>query len=90
MLSWKENAVNKKIKISPDGSEVLGLYIDGFDYSKFGDVVVINRVSDVYYDNDTGGWRVHTLADNIIHKEVFKTRIDALNFEVFYLQEVVL
>jgi len=76
-----------KLMIDTNGN-VHSLYTDLIDLSQLGKMKV-SRASNVEFDNDTQTWSVKlaSTGEVISPPEGFKTRPEALNFEVKYLQD---
>lgn len=79
------------IRISPDGKEVVNIHSDSIHkiISKHSDVV-INRASEVFYDNLSKGWKIKMLLKGKMHglllPVMFKTRQEAIDYEIDFLE----
>jgi len=74
-----------KIKISPDGKTITGLYSDQFPWHKLGKLE-ITRASDVFFDQRIQKWRVKLLHNFCVLPRQFKIREDAIAYEREYLE----
>lgn len=76
-----------RIRISPDGKEVMHLYHEEYNKitSKHADVR-IDRATNVFFDNDVKRWRVAFLDSDTVSEESFESRREALEFETKVLQ----
>ena len=76
-----------KLKISADGSSVLGLYDDNFPFSHLGKVN-IERATNVIYDNTDELWYVtNPVNGERVIKNGFSLRKDAIKAEIVMLEE---
>lgn len=82
-----------KMVISPDGSVLTSVYNDVLDVSVIGKPE-INRATEVCFNNLKGCWTVKSLPPLFAVERVladgFKTRADALDFEIAYLNKYML
>lgn len=81
-----------KIKVSPDGKEVTGLYSDNFPWAKLGKLK-IERASDVFFNPATQKWGIRLTAPGAlldrycgVLPDKFNKRKDAIAHEIAYLQ----
>ncbi len=75
-----------KIKISPDGKVVEGLYDDKFPWYALGGKLEIKRASDVFFDPEVQKWKVKILHSQFILPGSFTLRGDAIAYEREYLE----
>ncbi len=75
-----------KIKISPDGKLVQGLYDDKFPWYGLRGELEIERASDVFFDPKEQGWKVKILCNQLVLPGCFKLREDAIAYEREYLE----
>ena len=75
-----------KIKISPDGKLIEGLYDDRFPWYNLGGTLEIKRASDVFFDPKEQGWKVKILCIQEVLPKAFKLRKDAIEYEREYLE----
>ena len=80
------NLMKIKIKISPDGKLVEGLYDDKFPWYGLRGDLEIKRASDVFFDPKERGWKVKILHNQLILPKCFKLRKDAIAYEREYLE----
>jgi hypothetical protein len=74
------------VQVSPNGEHLTVLYDDRLlpVFSKLGQVT-INRVSDVFFDNDIGKWRIGQAWG--VLPETFETRAEAIECEINFINE---
>ena len=76
-----------KITVSPDGTELTGLYVDDFRWEALGSLS-IKRATDMKFSKKFQRWVVHVLDEGgRILDTGHVRRSDALKAEVDYLQE---
>ena len=75
-----------KIKISPDGKLVEGLYDDKFPWHGLGGKLEIKRASDVFFDPASQRWMIKILHNQAILPFQFKLREEAITYERKYLE----
>lgn len=79
-----------KMVISPDGSILTSVYNDVFDIAAVGKPE-IHRATEVCFSNEDSCWIVIALRPLFAVEEIlgrgFKSRADALDFEIKYLNE---
>ncbi len=75
-----------KIKISPDGKLVEGLYDDKFPWHELGGKLEIARASDVFFDPASQRWMIKILHNQVVLPFHFKLREDAIAYERKYLE----
>jgi len=76
------------LRISPDGKEIVNIHNDFMQQvlSTLADLK-IDRVSDVYYCNKDHGWKIKYLKTGLILPVMMKTRQEAIDYEVEFLEE---
>lgn len=85
-LLEKFSKTRMKIKISPDGKLVEGLYDDKFPWYGLRGKLEIERASDVFFDPKEQGWKVKILCNQRILPKCFRLRKDAIEYEREYLE----
>jgi hypothetical protein len=75
-----------KIKISPDGKLIEGLYSDKFPWMKLGSLNV-TRASDVFFDEESQSWKIRLSRTKQLLPVHFSRREDAIAYERGFLEE---
>jgi len=90
-MEKRRKAMQRVIRISPDGMSVSCLYFDGVEaLVEKGDVKIV-RASDVRFNNETKKWQIWVKGPQNTEtpvSRVFGTRGEAIDFELEYMQEM--
>jgi len=75
------------VKISPDGTQMKGLYKDDLGWQQMGKCE-IDRASHVEFDTDTQQWKIFIIAEKRYLKTMYTNRAEAIQAEVDYLNGI--